>query len=229
MKMVRHIGCKDKSINAFSNRSKAHKGRKHTPETKKKISEKAKILFNTEEYKQKQRIAHLGKKRPDLAKYNQRPEVRKKRSIDWNNRSQELKDRLKRIWNRNIKDSEFNKKRLRALLKNPNKPEKKLIELFNTHNLPYKYVGNGQILFEQKNPDFINSNGQKKIIELFGVVFHDPKRTFKKNINYSQTEHGTKAIYSKYGFKTLIIWDYELKNLHKVLDKIRKFDDESME
>lgn len=67
-----------------------------------------------------------------------------------------------------------------------------------------------------------NCNGQKKIIELFGDVFHDPKKSYFK-VKWDRTEFGTKAIYSQYGFKTLVIWDSELKNIELVKEKIINF------
>lgn len=122
------------------------------------------------------------------------------------------------------KDPEYQRKRLKALMKKPTKPETILIDLFKEHNLPYKYVGDGEVIIGRKNPDFINCNGQKKIIEMFGDIYHDPQKTFKKNINWNQTEFGTKAIYSQYGFKTLIIWESELKDMDNILKSIKNFE-----
>ena len=119
------------------------------------------------------------------------------------------------------KDPEFQKKRLMGCIKKPNRPEKKLIKLFKLNNLPYKYVGNGQVIIGNKNPDFINCNGQKKIIEMFGDYWHSEKN---KKLNWKITEFGTKAIYSQYGFKTLVIWQSELDNLDSVLERVKKFD-----
>lgn len=94
----------------------------------------------------------------------------------------------------------------------PNNEEKVLINLFKDFNLPYKYVGNGAVIIEGKNPDFINYNGQKKIIEFFGEHWHPPEDEIVK-----------RKIYEKYGYDMLAIWGKELKNQDKLLFNIRQF------
>jgi G:T-mismatch repair DNA endonuclease (very short patch repair protein) len=99
----------------------------------------------------------------------------------------------------------------------PNKPEQVMIDLIKENNLPFNYVGNGKIWFKGEtqhfNPDFLSKN-PKHIIEVFGKYWH-------KNTQKDDKER--LATYSKYGYKTLIIWDYELKNPNLVIDKIRGF------
>ena len=50
----------------------------------------------------------------------------------------------------------------------PTKPEKKLVGIKNECKLPYKYCGDGSVIIGGLNPDFINTNGEKKLIEVFG-------------------------------------------------------------
>jgi len=102
----------------------------------------------------------------------------------------------------------------------PNNKEKILINLFKEHKLDYKFVGDFAFVIERKNPDFVNCNGQKKIIELFGEYWHGTK----KNIPYNRTEIGTKEHYAKYGWKTLVIWENELKDIDSILEKVTRFD-----
>lgn len=99
----------------------------------------------------------------------------------------------------------------------PNKPEKLLTKLLNKL-LPnrYKFVGDGKYFIAGFVPDFININSQKKIIELYGDYWHNlPKR--------KEADKRRTIIYKKYGYKTLIIWEHELKNLDRVKNKILKF------
>jgi very-short-patch-repair endonuclease len=117
------------------------------------------------------------------------------------------------------KSEDFQTKRLKALCKKPTKPEKWLIELINEHKLPYKYVGDGDILIENLNPDFINVNGHKIIIEIFGRVWHE---TLVKD--WKRTEDGRRKIFAKYGYRTLIIWDDELKDRGAILERIYQFE-----
>ena len=99
----------------------------------------------------------------------------------------------------------------------PNKPEKVLNKLLKRILLKeYKFVGDGKFWIDGFNPDFININGQKKIIELYGDYWHnreDSKKRDKKRIK----------VYKKYGYGTLIIWEHELKDIDKTKQKILEF------
>ncbi|KKM86368.1 hypothetical protein LCGC14_1279690 [marine sediment metagenome] len=99
----------------------------------------------------------------------------------------------------------------------PNKPEKLLNKILQIL-LPkeYKYVGNFKFWIDCYNPDFINCNGQKKVIELFGDYWHNRKDAKKRDVLRLKA-------YKKYGYKTLIVWEHELKNLNKVKLRIKRF------
>ncbi|KKM20140.1 hypothetical protein LCGC14_1648420, partial [marine sediment metagenome] len=103
-----------------------------------------------------------------------------------------------------------------------NKSEKVLRNLLSkTVSNKYKYVGNGKYWIINFNPDFININGQKKIIELYGCYWHKcPKCKFG---NKRTIDIGRIKTYKKYGYQTLIVWEHELKNLDKVKTNILKF------
>lgn len=118
-------------------------------------------------------------------------------------------------------DNKIKEKFLKASLKgkekSPNKPEKLLNKLLqNLLPKEYSFVGNGKIFIAGFVPDFINCNGQKKIIELFGDYWHNRKNAKERDKIRLKT-------YKKYGYKTLIIWEHELKDLDKVKGKILKF------
>ena len=63
------------------------------------------------------------------------------------------------------------------------------------------------------NPDFVNINGQMKIIELFGIHWHEPSE-----------EKERMELFKNHGYQTLIIWDFELKNLKHLKRKILYFE-----
>jgi hypothetical protein len=105
----------------------------------------------------------------------------------------------------------------RIWCKPKNIPETKL-EFLLQQILPneYKYVGDGTFLIEYFNPDFINCNGQKKIIEMFGDYWHTiPKVKKRDYIKF--------GVYKKYGYKTLVVWEKELQNLPLLQEKILNF------
>lgn len=94
----------------------------------------------------------------------------------------------------------------------PNIPEKELIAIFERLNLPFRYVGGGEVWLGNRNPDFINANGKKQIIELFGVYWHSLFDEAQRKEHYKQ-----------YGFNCLVIWEDELAALSKVQRKIKRF------
>lgn len=124
----------------------------------------------------------------------------------------------------NWKNKKYRNKIIKVLLLNqqkviksihikPNKPEKILIKLLNKTN--FRYVGNGKIMINRFNPDFIDKK-QKLIIELFGDYWHNLP-------GYKERDMRKLKIYKKYGYKTLIIWEHELKNISKLMYKIKTF------
>lgn len=108
------------------------------------------------------------------------------------------------------------KSALKGLYHHPNKPEQLLIKLFKKLKLSYNYNGNGKKIIGGFCPDFINYNGQKKIIELFGDYWH-------KLPNYIKRDKRRLKKYSKLGYKTLIVWEKEFKNINRLEHKILKF------
>jgi len=125
------------------------------------------------------------------------------------------------------KDPEFMKHCLKALLKRPTKPEKRLINVIQKYGLPYDYVGDGKVIIEGKCPDFINNNGAKRIIEVFGDVYHNPDKSFIE-ISYQRTEQGRKELFAKYGFETLILWDSRINQMSdsEIAEAIREFEEQ---
>jgi len=106
----------------------------------------------------------------------------------------------------------INQRKHGVFCQTPNKIESVLINLLSLNGLPFKYVGNGEVWLGNRNPDFINTNGKKQVIELFGTYWH-PIFDVADRI-----EH-----YKQYGFDCLTIWEDELSDSDKVLTKIKRF------
>jgi very-short-patch-repair endonuclease len=123
-------------------------------------------------------------------------------------------------------DPDYRQKAVRAWYlannKRPTEPEKQLGELIQqTCPNEYRYVGDGQVIIDGKCPDFINCNGQKRIIEMFGDYWH--KQRVKDRTDYKRTEEGRKEAFAKLGYETLVIWEHELKQPETVVAKIKVF------
>jgi very-short-patch-repair endonuclease len=120
------------------------------------------------------------------------------------------------------KNEEFRNKTLKAsmlgrLLK-PNKPEKFLKKLFKKLKFNFKYVGDGKRIVGGFCPDFIDIK-DKKIIEFNGTYWHRLPERIKQDKRKVQ-------IYHTLGYKTLTIWDRELKNMVKLVNKLKIFNKE---
>ena len=133
-----------------------------------------------------------------------RPEVRRK-----------IKKALKEVWNNLSKKEKEERARkvMDACQLKPNKAEFFLDQIIQTL-IPneFRYVGDGEVIIAGKCPDWINCNGKKQIIELFGDYWH-------------RNDDGSERIkmFSKFGFSTLIIWEHELESLPNVITRLVRF------
>jgi hypothetical protein len=101
----------------------------------------------------------------------------------------------------------------KALNIKPNKPETVILNLLNSlYPDEWKYTGDFSFTINGKSPDFVNCNGQKKIIELFGDYWHR-----------GQNPQDRIDAFKPFGYDTLVIWERELKDMDLVTNKIREF------
>ena len=126
------------------------------------------------------------------------------------------------------KNPEFQRRRMEGLHKRPNNPEKLLTSILDKE-FPneYKFTGDGSFIIDGLNPDFVNVNGQKKIIEVFGEAYHDPK-VAKWKVSPRATVSGRRKAFKQFGYTTLIVWSQELykggdEGRERLLRKIRRF------
>jgi len=192
---------------------------KNRPEVRKKNKERSKIIQNRPEVKKRNKEAAIERwKDPEKrAKYEKTIKIGKNK-LGAREKAREV---AIKCW----QDPKFIAKQIKARHAFPNKLEKFLDNLLQKLlSNQWKYVGSGDFIVEgtRRNPDFVHVN-QKKIIELFGSWWHGEERTGVPNeqheqerINYFATE----------GYQTLIIWEYELKDVDKLIKKILKFNNE---
>jgi len=131
--------------------------------------------------------------------------------------------KAKGVFRRLNTDPEF--QRRRQVMKKPNRQERKLEAILEKwFPNEWKFVGDGEVILGSLNPDFINCNGRKHIIEFFGCWHHGcPIHHPEKKVDWIETETGKKVIFSRYGFKTLVIWEHELANEQAIVDKVLCF------
>ena len=128
-----------------------------------------------------------------VQKYNRLPEV-----------ALRLSETTKKQW----QDPEFVKKQMKSRGVKPNKTELKLEKVVIPFG--FRYVGDGQLIIGGKCPDYWD--GDHKLIEHYGDYYYkgqDPQ----DRIDY----------FAKFGYETLIIWEHELKDLNKLIERIENF------
>ncbi len=101
----------------------------------------------------------------------------------------------------------------KSLHMRPNRAEQALFVLLEKLSPgDWKYVGDWEFVLAGKNPDFVNINGKKQIVELFGDYWHkgeDPAERI--------------ALFREFGYETLVVWEAELKDLTRLTERVGEF------
>lgn len=193
-----------------------NKGKHHSFETKEKISSLAHERLQNPEARRKISEGHKGK----IASIETKQKISAGMKRLWKDpdyAERVIKGR-KEQWQRPGYRERSIKAVVEALNKRPNKPEKHLLRILNSEALPFRYTGDGSFILGGYLPDFVQCNGKKQIIELFGDYWHS-----KEDISWHETELGRIMAYNQFGYKTLVIWEHELQDEAKAIEKIKLF------
>jgi very-short-patch-repair endonuclease len=177
----------------------ANKGRIRSPEENKKRGDSNRGKHHSPEACKKQGDAKRGDKNP-----SKRPEVR-----------ENLRVKTKQLW----QDPEFVQKQMNSRHVAQNKTEKSLQSLIDQITTGFQFTGDGQKIIAGKCPDFVNEK-RKLIIELFGDYWHSQKMT---GIPEKQHEQERIKLFESAGYKTLMIWEHELNDVQKLLQRLNNF------
>lgn len=124
--------------------------------------------------------------------------------------TEETKAKMSRSASRNWKNDKYVAKQMRSRKVKPNQLElsfqQVLDECFPNE---WKYVGDGQFVLGGRCPDFLNIDGKKQLIELFGDYWHRGESPEDK-MNH----------YKKYGFECIVIWENEILHNSNMQDFI---------
>jgi hypothetical protein len=148
---------------------------------------------------EKNRQKHLGRNNPNYGKPKP-PEV--KRKIKESNLVAWQKPETWRNW-------------LKGTRRRPTTLEKHLMKIIDENALPLKYVGDGRLNIGSMCPDFIHSNGLKKVVEVFSDYWH--------NLPGKPTEMERIRAFRDYGYDCLIIWEHEMNNKAHIISKLEDF------
>lgn len=223
----------------FQGNSEAAKRMWQNPESRTKIIESRKRAYQSPEYRSKRSelsremwqnpdyvaaLSCIHKKLwqdPDFIKIMS--EAQSKAAIKrWQNpdyRDYQIESAKKRWQN-----PEFVRKMFLSLNKRPTNPEKQLEAILIKHLPEFKYNGDGRlgVTLGGLTPDFVNVNGKKAVIEVFGDYYHSPEVLGDR---WQGSELGKIMIYNSLGWRCLVIWASELKQLSEdeVVAKVNAF------
>lgn len=184
------------------------KGQHFTDERRKNISDSLKGNRLSEDTKKKISETHRGMKRsPEACKRMSEVAMGRIRSPETRSRMSIAKKKMFQD------DIAYITMMAKSWNIKPNKPETLLHGILETL-CPgeWKYTGDFSFTINGKCPDFVNCNGQKKIIELFGDYWHR-----------GQNPEDRAEVFRPFGFDTLVIWEHELRDIDAVKSKITGF------
>ena len=181
----------------------ANKRRVFSEETRAKMSASGKRKTCLLEWTDNMRQFHQGRElteehRAKLRAWVRTPEFRAKVSAN-----------MMRLY----QNAEYCEMYRKAMGMKPNKPETFLLGLLDQmYPGEWRYTGDFSFTINGKSPDFVNCNGQKKIIELFGDYWHQ-----------GECPADRAAVFAPFGYQTLVIWERELKDVKRVVGRITEF------
>jgi len=146
--------------------------------------------------------------------------------------TQETKDKCREVAIKQWSDPERAKVLIAGILKanqfpRPNKLEQKVAFLLQSISSNIVYVGDFsyKIPGTVMNPDFINKE-EHKIIEVFGCFWHGCSKHYPDTKKQMENRRRVNQL-KKLGYSVLVIWEHELKNLSRVMGRIKEFDEQS--
>ena len=100
------------------------------------------------------------------------------------------------------------KRKAQKIPKHHTKPELIFEQICKNNNLPFKYTGDGSFWIHNINPDFIECNGKKIAVEIFGDYWHSPLLNYK--LKEDRTLPYRKKVLKKYGWELVVFWGTDL-------------------
>ncbi len=185
-----------------------------TPERRKVVGERTKLLWADPVYR---KSWSEGRSKAQLRRWSKSENIQaqsEKFKELWKNPEYRAKQSeiVRELWKTKEYREAFVVPWLKAMRLRPNKQEQSLNELLQK-NFPHewRYVGDGKVVINGMIPDFINVNGRKQIIELFGEYWH-PK----------EDEEKRKENLKRYGYDTMVVWSEELKKPEVLVERIKE-------
>jgi len=151
---------------------------------------------------------------------------RSKHNDNWRygrHHTDETKRKIKESNLANWQNPDFVKEMVKSWARQPTKPERHLEVLLQKHFPQFEYNGDGRlgITLGGLTPDFVNLNGRKEVIEMFGDHYHSSATLGGR---WKGSELGKIMVYNSIGYRCLVIWESELEHDEEtVVNKVRRF------
>lgn len=112
------------------------------------------------------------------------------------------------------------KKIHKSLANRPTNLEKKFISFFSTNNLPFRYTGDGDVMIDGKNPDFVERSGRPVCLEVANKI---QKVEFDRRCFVSPEDYENRRMehFNNNGWLCWVIWDDELKNEAALAERLQ--------
>lgn len=185
--------------------SRAQKGKRDGPLPeiqRRKIGEANKGRVVTGETRLKLSLTHKGKRLSPKSEFKLNHTTPKAWREAW-------AISMRKVW----QNPDFVRKQMKARGVKPNKVER-VLELILNEAYPgqWKYTGDGQFIIAGKCPDFVNVNGKKQIIEVYGDFWHrgqDPAERID--------------LFKQFGYSTLVVWEKEFTDMPSLKIRLDDF------
>ncbi len=193
-------------------------GKKISDEQKQEMSIRMKNFWSIE--KNREQLNETLKK-----KFIEHPEITQKISNKSKKYFSDIKNRKKMsvLVKRMMLNPEYWKHYFEGVNRKPNKSELVLQNIIDQVS-PNEFKYNGDfslgVTLNGLVPDFVNINGKKKVIELFGTYWHSEEVRGQKIENQIEQKQDR---YRSVGFESLFILEEELKDREKLENKIETF------
>ena len=123
-------------------------------------------------------------------------------------------------WNITVEEKEERVKKIfLGFQVKPNKPERILLRIITKNNLPFNYTGDKPYFgLGGYMPDFVSTDGHKRILEVFGDYWHNL-------FNIKKKDNVRLKFFHKLGYVCLIIWEHEINSSteQELVERIRQF------
>ena len=201
---------------------------KRTKETKKKMSlsrlkrKKELGYINSPESRKKMSETRKGEGNPFYNKHHSK-KSRKKMSEAKKGRkaSEETKRKISEglKGNKNSFGYKMSREHIRKILRR--RPmsglEIRVNDVIKKHSLPYKFVGNGKFFIERKNPDFVNTNGEKIVVE----VYCRKQKENVRGLDVETWKENRSKLFAKYGWQIVFIEDWQTNKEETILGLLK--------